>query len=247
MTKYPYRLIIKFYWFRLLVVSIIWFIYDFLTYSFSIYSSSWIYLILGDDYPLWVSLGWTTLINFFYLPGYFIGAFMSDWIGPKYALVAGVTAQGIIGFIMTGLYAYLDTPAHVVGFVVVYGIFLAVGEVGPGDNIGLVASKTCATAIRGQYYGIAAAMGKIGAFVDKNIQYPFYVSSSLCFLSAAIALFLLPNIGQDTIEEEDIRFREYLEQNGYDTTTMGSKEYREAAVIENEAKGAHGGDRKHVE
>lgn len=31
MTKYSYRLIIKFYWFRLLVLSTIWFIYDFLT------------------------------------------------------------------------------------------------------------------------------------------------------------------------------------------------------------------------
>lgn len=165
MTKYPYWFIIKFYWFRLLVVSIIWFIYDFLTYSFSIYSSSWIYLILGDSYPLWVGLGWSTLINAFYVPGAFIGAFTSDWVGPKYALVAGVTVQGVIGFVMSGIYGYLNTPAHVTGFVVVYGIFLAVGEIGPGDNIGLVASKTCATAIRGQYYGIAAAMGKIGAFV----------------------------------------------------------------------------------
>lgn len=114
------------------------------------------------------------------------------------------------------------------------------------DNIGLVASKTCATAIRGQYYGIAAAMGKVGAFVGSYVfpsivaaggddpikqgQYPFYVSSSLCFFSAALALFLLPHIGQDTIEEEDIKFRAYLERNGFDTTTMGSKEYREAAA-----------------
>ena len=33
------------------------------------------------------------------------------------------------------------------------------------DNIGLIASKTCATAVRGQYYGFAAAIGKVGAFV----------------------------------------------------------------------------------
>ncbi len=40
-------------------------------------------------------------------------------------------------------------------------IFVSLGELGPGDNIGLVASKTSATSIRGQYYGIAAARGKI--------------------------------------------------------------------------------------
>lgn len=121
MTKYPYWLIIKFYWFRLLVVSLIWFTYDFLTYSFSIYSSSWLKIILGDSSPLWVSFGWTTLIYVFYLPGSFFGAFLSDWIGPKHCLVIGVLAQGIVGFIMTGIYKYLDTPAHVAGFVVVYG------------------------------------------------------------------------------------------------------------------------------
>lgn len=44
-------------------------------------------------------------------------------------------------------------------------ISLSCDEVEPGDNIGLVASKTSATAVRGQYYGIAAAMGKAGAFV----------------------------------------------------------------------------------
>lgn len=121
MTKYPYWLILKFYWFRLLVVSIIWFTYDFSTYSFSIYSSSWLTIILGDTYPLWVSFGWATLINFFYLPGSFLGAYMSDWIGPKLCLVVGVVAQGIIGFVMTGIYSYLNTPAHVAGFVVIYG------------------------------------------------------------------------------------------------------------------------------
>lgn len=117
---------------------------------------------------------------------------------------------------------------------------MSLGEVGPGDNIGLVASKTCATAIRGQYYGIAAAMGKIGAFVGtylfplivadagddlvKQGQYPFYVSSTLCIVSGIIAFFCLPHIGQDTIQEEDIRFRAYLEENGFDTSTMGRKE-----------------------
>ena len=54
---------------------------------------------------------------------------------------------------------------HVAGFVVVFGIFSTFGEFGPGNNTGLLASKTCASSIRGQYYGIAAAIGKIGAFV----------------------------------------------------------------------------------
>lgn len=90
-------------------------------------------------------------------------------------------------------------------------IFSALGEMGPGDNIGLCAAKSSATSIRGQYYGIAAAAGKIGAFVGTYVipivrenapnevrkgQDPFFVSSSLCIFSAALAYFLLPQIGQ---------------------------------------------------
>ena len=131
--------------------------------------------------------------------------------------------------------AYLNPQANTTS------IFLSLGELGPGDNIGLVASKTSATAIRGQYYAIAAATGKIGAFVGTYVfpiiqanapggktsnrggQDPFFVSASLCMLSAGLALFLLPHIGQDTITTEDRRFREYLEKKGWDTSAMGIK------------------------
>ncbi|MCJ1245391.1 hypothetical protein MMC30_002595 [Trapelia coarctata] len=239
----PWWLVIKFYWFRLLVVSLIWFIYDFSSYSFGIYSSQWLVTIIGDSSPLWVGFGWNTVINLFYIPGAIIGAFISDWIGPRLALTIFVFAQGCVGFLMTGLYPILNQPKNVGGFVVIYGIFLSLGEVGPGDNIGLIASKTSATAIRGQYYGIAAAMGKIGAFVgtyvfpiiirnapnaDRAGQDPFYVSSALCIFSAFLAFFLLPHIGQDTITDEDVRFRAYLEEHGWDTSLMGTKEYQMA-------------------
>lgn len=161
---------------------------------------------------------------------------------------------------MSGCYEYLNTPKNVAAFVVVYGyantnisqfqtntrrIFLALGEFGPGDNIGLVAAKTSATSIRGQYYGIAAAAGKIGAFVGTYVfpviqdhapneiragQDPFFVSSALCLFSAALAIFCLPHIGQDTITEEDTKFRRYLEEHGYDTSSMGQKSENVVAV-----------------
>ena len=241
----------RFYWFRLFIVSLIWFIYDFSAYSFSIYSSAWISVILGEEAPIWKSFGWNTIVYAFYLPGAISGAFISDWIGPKNALTIFVFMQGCVGFIMAGCYALLKTKDHVAGFIVVYGIFLSLGEAGPGDNIGLIASKTSATAIRGQYYAIAAASGKIGAFVgtyvfpviQKNApggeestrggQDPFFVSSSLCILSAIIAFSFLPKIGQDTITAEDRKFRAYLERNGWDTRQLGVQGYqgrRESAV-----------------
>lgn len=55
--------------------------------------------------------------------------------------------------------------SHIGAFAVVYGIFLSFGELGPGNCLGMLAAKTGPTAVRGQFYGIAAAIGKIGAFV----------------------------------------------------------------------------------
>ena len=99
----------------------IWFVYDFSAYSFSIYSSKWTDIILGDDSSIWKSFGWSTLANAFYVPGSFFGAYASDWFGPRRTLIVGVLLQGIVGFIMAGCYKYLATSANVAAFVVVYG------------------------------------------------------------------------------------------------------------------------------
>ena len=178
-----------------------------------------------------------------------LGAPVSDRLGPRWTLILGVTAQAIVGFIMAGCYAKLAQPSVVGAFAVVYGLFLSFGELGPGNNIGLLASKTCATGVRGQYYGIAAAVGKIGAFVGtwvfpyiqaaggddgtKQNQYPFYVSSSLCLLSAALVYFFVPEIGQDTIAKEDADFRAHLESQGWDVRQLGLKKGESADTLEN--------------
>ncbi|KAK8145567.1 hypothetical protein G3M48_004248 [Beauveria asiatica] len=230
----PYSLVLKYYWLRLTAVSVIWFLYDFSAYAFGIYSSDILSSIYPKGAPLTTIFGWNTVINLFYIPGTILGAFVSDWIGPKYALIFGVSAQAIVGYIMAGVYDSISK--HVAAFAVVYGIFQALGELGPGNNIGLLAAKTCATGVRGRYYGIAAAIGKIGAFVGtyafpaiekaggnktQSAQYPFWVASSLALLSAAVAFFCLPNVGQDTISEEDRKFRQYLESKGWDVSQLG--------------------------
>ncbi|KAI3324263.1 MFS general substrate transporter [Xylariaceae sp. AK1471] len=237
-VRTPYSLVLKYYGFRLLIVSLIWFIYDFSSYAFGIYSSSILANIYGSKAPLTTVFGWNTVINLFYIPGTMIGAPISDRLGPRYTLILGFLTQSVVGFIMAGTYAKLSQPSVIGAFVVVYGIFLSLGELGPGNNIGLLAAKTCATGVRGQYYGIAAAVGKIGAFVGVYVfpyiqkaggggtaqyQYPFYVSSSLCILAASLAFFCLPHIGQDTITLEDEKFREYLTANGWDVRQLGLK------------------------
>jgi MFS family permease len=230
----PYWLVLRYYWFRLFCVSLVWFLYNFSSYAFGIYSSSILSGIYGDGANLTTVFGWNTVVNMFYLPGTLIGAFVSDWIGPRYTLILGVTLQAIVGFIMAGVYDKIS--GQIAAFAIVFGIFQALGELGPGNNIGLLAAKTSATGVRGRYYGIAAAVGKIGAFVGtyvfphiqaaggnetQSAQYPFFVSSSLCLLSALIVFFFIPHVGQDTITLEDRKFREYLQRQGWDTAQLG--------------------------
>lgn len=234
--KFPLWLVIKFYWFRLTIVSIVWFVYDFSVYSFGLYSS-YIFTVIIPNSDIYKTWGWNVVFNLFYLPGTFLGGFSTDYLGPRLTLFIGLFLQAIIGFGMTAGYSSLKH--HMGGFVVVFGIFMTLGEFGPGNNVGCLASKTSATPIRGQYYGIAAAVGKAGAFVgtyvfpvimrnnggsdsDKGITTAFYVSSAMCLFSAILVLFFCPSVGQDAIEKEDNAFVEYLRDNGYDVSQMGN-------------------------
>ncbi|KAL4399089.1 glycerophosphoinositol permease [Malassezia pachydermatis] len=239
-TLIPYRLVLKKYWFRLLTISIVWFIYDFIAYPFGIYSSLIVTEIIGPNPPQWVSLGWAVVINCFYIPGSFIGAMLVDTIGPKKCLMIGLSLQIVIGYIMSGLFERLK--AHIAAFCVVYGLFLTFGEFGPGDNLGLLASKSCATSVKGQFYGIAAAIGKIGAFgggyaitalqnhwtdADGNstsdLYYtaPFYLGASLGCVSFLITAFLIKERPADIQKQEDEEFRRFLEENGFDMSKIG--------------------------
>ncbi|KAI0690379.1 major facilitator superfamily domain-containing protein [Cytidiella melzeri] len=232
----PYWLIFKRYWLQWTGIALAWFIYDFITYPFGIYSTPIVNNITGGSDSLTVVLGWGCVINCFYMPGTIIGAFVVDYLGPKWTMITGLLCQSVIGFIMSGLYTHLTN--HIGAFAVVYGIFLSFGEFGPGNCLGLLAAKTGPTAVRGQFYGMAAAFGKIGAFVGtwsfppiiddfggsdttRGNTGPFWVGSGLAILSALIILLTVRPLSHDGMVEEDIKFRQYLADNGFDVSQMG--------------------------
>lgn len=239
--KVPYWLIFKRYWVRLLAVCLAWFAYDYVTYPSGIYSSIIIKELnpgTGDAYQhLKRELAYSTALNCFYLPGTIIGAFVSDKLGPKRTMITGLIIQAILAFIMGGAFGKIRESLG--GFITVYGLFLAFGEFGAGNNLGLLASKACGpAAVRGTFYGIAAAIGKVGAFSgsyafpqiqtdlgtpNDNIYYagPFYIAGGLAIFSAVVVTFFIPNIGQDSMKKEDEAFRQYLAEHGYDVSQMG--------------------------
>lgn len=256
----PYRLLFKRYWRSLLGVSLCWFLYDFITYPFGLFSSKIVDIITGGSTKLSTVFIWGLVINAFYVPGTVIGAFLVDWIGPKKQLMLFLCLQGVTGFFMSGFYEKLTE--HVAGFAVIYGVFLSFGEAGPGDCLGLLASKTWPTAARGQMYGVAAAIGKIGAYVGvwafpaiiadfpagpKQTSGPFWVGSGLAFLSALIAFFLIPEAKMDGMTLEDERFREYLAAEGYDVSQMGTHSQLSSGESAFEEGAAADDDKKVVE
>ncbi|WFD43797.1 hypothetical protein MPSI1_002461 [Malassezia psittaci] len=243
-NQIPYKLILKRYWFRLMIISLVWFIYDFISYPFGIYSSI-ITDALVDSSSLVQVFGWSTVINCFYLPGSFLGALFVDRLGPKKTMIIGLTLQIIVGYILAGTFSKLKV--HIAAFCVVYGLFLTFGEFGPGDNLGLLASKSCATACKGQFYGIAAAIGKIGAFAGtyafprlqahwqdadenatSNLWYtaPFYLGTSMAVLSLILVVFFVQERPADCQAREDAEFREYLRENGFDMSYLGRHDDR---------------------
>ncbi|KAG5636990.1 hypothetical protein H0H81_006166 [Sphagnurus paluster] len=217
-ARIPYMLILKRYGRSLAAISFTWFLYDVIVYPFGIYSSTIVDNVTGGDTSLTVVFGWNVVINLFYMPGTLVGAFVVDYLGPKYTMITGLLLQAVIGFFMSGFYVQLTK--HIAGFAVVYGIFLSFGEFGPGNNLGLLASKTSPTAIRGQFYGVAAAIGKVGAFVGtwmfppiitafggpetvKVNTGPFWIGSGLAILSAIVTYFFITPLTQDGMEKED--------------------------------------------
>ncbi|KAG5730279.1 putative metabolite transport protein, partial [Termitomyces sp. T112] len=161
-TRIPYALVLQRYWPSLLAISVIWFILDIIVYPFSIYSSTILNNITGGSQDLKIVFGWNVVISLFSFPGALSGSLVVDYLGPKWTLILGFTLQSLIGFIISGLYVPLTH--HIAAFSILYGLFLTFAEFGAGLCTFILAAKACPTAVRGHYFGVAAACGKAGAF-----------------------------------------------------------------------------------
>jgi MFS family permease len=127
--KIPYLLIGRRYWRRLLGGAATWFLYNWISIPFGIFSST-IVSRVNPSSSMVKTLGWGVIINAFYIPGAFIGGLLSDKIGRRKTMALGFALQGILGFILGGANKQILSVFPL--FVVMYGVFLTLGEVGPG-------------------------------------------------------------------------------------------------------------------
>ncbi|KAF9933038.1 Plasma membrane permease, mediates uptake of glycerophosphoinositol and glycerophosphocholine [Linnemannia zychae] len=232
----PYLLIIRRYWKYLLGTAGSWFIYDFITYPFGIFSGTILDAAIGTDGTFVQTAEWMCLLNFFYLPGCIAGALSADTIGRKKTITLGFFLQGVLGILMGIFYKQLTGIFPL--FVVLYGIFLGLGEYGPGDMVILTSSEIYPTAIRGTAYGWSAAIGKLGAICGTTAFKPavanlghgdmilgqsrvFILGSGISLAGAIFAWLLIPDYTRQDLSYEDELFKKYLEENGYDVSYLG--------------------------
>ncbi|KAG9070041.1 Plasma membrane permease, mediates uptake of glycerophosphoinositol and glycerophosphocholine [Linnemannia hyalina] len=232
----PYVLIIRRYWKYLLGTAGSWFIYDFIAYPFGIFSGTILDTAIGTNGTFVQTAEWMCLLNVFYLPGCIAGAFSADRIGRKMTMTLGFLLQGVLGILM-GIF-YKDLLGIFPLFVVLYGVFLGLGEYGPGDMVILTSAEIYPTAIRGTAYGWSAAIGKLGAICGTSAFKPaiaslghgdvilgqsrvFILGSGLSLVGAIFAWLLIPDYTKQDLSYEDEAFKKYLEDNGYDVSYLG--------------------------
>ncbi|KAG0050017.1 Plasma membrane permease, mediates uptake of glycerophosphoinositol and glycerophosphocholine [Linnemannia elongata] len=237
--KVPYLLIVRRYWKYLVGTGGSWFFYNFISYPLGIFAGTILDQALGSEATFVQIAEWSLLLNCFYLPGSISGALVSDKLGRKKTMATGFLVQGILGIFMGIFYKKLLNIFPL--FVVLYGIFMAMGEFGPGDMLGLVSAEIYPTAIRGTAYGWSAAIGKLGAFVGTTVFKPaiasfgqgdvmlgqgrvFILGSCLALLGAVFTWFLIPDYSKKALGEEDEDFKKYLLQNGFDLSNFGGED-----------------------
>jgi MFS family permease len=153
-------------------------------------------------------------------------------------MTLGFMLWALWGFILGGALQSIQSVFPL--FIVMYGIFQALGEMGPGVSTFLCASESFTTPFSGHFLGFAAAVGKAGASIGTEVFTPiqnsfdstakgqqavFLIGAAFTVVGGLVAWFLIPDMSRE-LETEDARFKAYLEENGYNVSLYG-----EALVI----------------
>ncbi|CAH6721615.1 glycerophosphoinositol transporter 1 [[Candida] jaroonii] len=221
----PYWLAVKYYWPRLIGTCVTWFLYDFVTFPNGIFSAGIISNVLSekDATNLEKIAEWNLLLGALAIPGCFIGAFLCEKIGRKYTLMTGFGGYLVFGLIVGCGYDKIKGITAL--FIVFYGLMQSSGNLGPGDMLGLISSESFATPVRGTFYGFSAAIGKVGAVVGTKTFTPIqnnlgkkwtFIIAAICgIVGVVVAFFFVPHLQDEDLLEEDIKFKNYLIENGW--------------------------------
>ncbi|EJT73612.1 hypothetical protein GGTG_07468 [Gaeumannomyces tritici R3-111a-1] len=224
----PYALALRRHWRPLLGCSATWFLYNWISIPFGIFSAT-VVSRFNTGGSLVETLGWGVAINCFYLPGPFIGGYLSDKIGRRKTMALGFGLQAVLGFVLGGAAESIQSVFPL--FVVMYGVFLTLGEVGPGSTVVITSTECFPTSIRGQMMGLVAAWSKAGAAIGTEVftailnayaddpaqgnKTAFLIASGFAVMGALIALFVIPEASR-SLDDQDREWKKYLAENGWE-------------------------------
>ncbi|KAJ7191561.1 inorganic phosphate transporter [Mycena pura] len=209
--------------------------YDFTVYPFGLFSST-IVSQLNPDNTVMRNIALATLINAFSFPGCLVGGLIIDKLGRRNTQALGFAVQGVLGMILGGALGPIRN--HVAAFVVLYGLFGAAAEVGPGIATIIISGEVYPTALRGHLFGLSAAWGKVGAAIGTQVFIPiqdafpttlkgeqavFIIGSAVSIVGAIVTMLTIPGVRTRSIdlEVEDESWKDYLKRNGVDISDMG--------------------------
>lgn len=237
-SKIPLWLIIKFNWKPILGTCGAWFMFDFVTFPNGIFSGTIIASVIGGTKDLKKICEWNLLLGIIAIPGVFVGAWLCDRIGRKYTLIFGFTGYIIFGLIIGCAYEQLSNITPL--FIVFYGLMNSMGNAGPGDMMGVTSSESFPTAVRGTLYGLSAAIGKVGAVAgtqsfqpirDKiGPRYTFIIAAVCGLVGILFAWLFIPHSRENDLMELDIKFYNYLIENGWQGK-MGFDEDQQSSTV----------------
>lgn len=158
-------------------------------------------------------------------------------------MALGFFLQAILGFVLGGAIGPIQEIFPL--FVVLYGVFLTLGEVGPGSTVVLVASESFPTSIRGQMMGLVSACSKAGAAIGTQVftailnaytddsgkgnQVAFLIGSAFAVLGALIAFFVIPDVSRQ-LDDDDAAWKVYLADHGW-TAEWGDSVTKDPAGV----------------
>ncbi|OBT89696.1 hypothetical protein VE02_01784 [Pseudogymnoascus sp. 03VT05] len=224
--RVPYSLVGSYYWKSLIGTCGAWFLYDFITFPNGVFSGTIIALVVSSsgDNVIMKTGQWQLLLGAIALPGVMVGAYLCDRLGRKNTMMLGFAGYVVFGLII--VCAYDKITKIVPLFVIFYGLMQSMGNLGPGDMLGLISSETYATSVRGTCYGLSAAVGKAGAAIGTQAFTPIqaHLGKKWAFIIAAICgvagmlvtYYFIEDLSGEDLALRDERFRVYLVERGWE-------------------------------
>ncbi|KAL8284395.1 hypothetical protein RB597_001865 [Gaeumannomyces tritici] len=207
----PYALALRRHWRPPPGRSATWFLYNWISIPFGIFSAT-VVSRFNTGGSLVETLGWG----------------LSDKIGRRKTMALGFGLQAVLGFVLGGAAESIQSVFPL--FVVMYGVFLTLGEVGPGSTVVITPTECFPTSIRGQMMGLVAAWSKAGAAIGTEVftailnayaddpaqgnKTAFLIGSGFAVMGAPIALFAIPEASR-SLDDQDREWKKYLAGNGW--------------------------------